>query len=261
MPWARLKPLNPERGIVKERYVLGGKCFQGGDGSPDRIPVWYRVSKRQAAYMATKKQKNGDPFSPDAFDIVQTAAEKDEINERENYMRMARAGLAAPPPAAMSRPREESLAGAGQRGRVTMAELADDGDDDVVAMDGRGAALAGLDTPADPVDEEIDDMVDAVRSGHEEMNQERSGAKAVMQDPDVNEEIRAEVPKFDNLEIDGEEPPPKKPRARAIAAEKAWEAELAAAAKKKEEEAAKSKPRSRRGGKTKTKGLPTGGKR
>jgi hypothetical protein len=260
MPWARLKPLNPERGIVKERYGLAGKTFQGGDGSPGKIPVWYRVSRRQAAYMATKKQKNGDPFSPDAFDIVQTAEEKDEINSRENYLRMTRAGLAAPPPPSVAQPREENLTREGKRGRVTMAELADD-DDDVPSMDGREAALAGLDEPADIIDDEVDGMVDAARGTHEEMNESSRGLMtSASEQAEMNEEARDAVPSFNNLETDGDERPPRRQRPAAIAAQKAEDAALAQAAKDRDEKAAKAKAK-RAKTKTTRRGLPPSGGR
>lgn len=71
----RIKPLAPKNRCVLQRYTAFSIRFDVERG-------WYRVPKHIADYLATVKQIDGDPTSPDAFDVC-TEAEARAIEERD----------------------------------------------------------------------------------------------------------------------------------------------------------------------------------
>ncbi len=90
--YARVKPLNPRQGYVLNRYHYLGNLFVGGPR-----PTWYKVSPEYAAYCRQDVQETGVP----SFDVV-TEAEKQEIDAKEEQLRLVELGfmsatVAAPP--------------------------------------------------------------------------------------------------------------------------------------------------------------------
>lgn len=71
----RLKPYDPKRQNVLQRYIYKGIRFEPGK--------WYEVSEKIADYLADAKQRDEDPYSPAAFDVALTVAEAKEIERKE----------------------------------------------------------------------------------------------------------------------------------------------------------------------------------
>lgn len=214
MPWARLKPYNRDAGCLKQRFVVGGRCFHGGDGSPGSVPVWYRVSKSQAEYLRQFRQRDDDPFSRHAFDIVASDEEKDAITHEESIQRMMALGVVANPQLARARPREETLSAARPK-RVKLSDMADDADVGDAAADQRMAALQGLSAPA-ASNEEPPRPMTSEPSSHEELNSDDDDdgfSSDEFTSPEAlhsaNAEARARIPDMTAVEPDGAEPPPK----------------------------------------------------
>jgi len=65
----RLKPHDPRRGRVLQRYTYRGIKFHQERG-------WYRVEKAVADYLRTIRQVAGDEHSPPAFDVCTDAEAK-----------------------------------------------------------------------------------------------------------------------------------------------------------------------------------------
>ena len=73
--YVRLKPYDPQRGHVLQRYSFKGICFHASRG-------WYTPPKEVADYLKTIHQIYDDPHSPLAFDVC-TEAEAREIDTKE----------------------------------------------------------------------------------------------------------------------------------------------------------------------------------
>jgi len=71
----RLKPHDPRRGCVLQRYTYCGIKFHGERG-------WYRVEKAVADYLRSIRQIAGDEHSPPAFDVC-TNDEAKDLDARE----------------------------------------------------------------------------------------------------------------------------------------------------------------------------------
>jgi hypothetical protein len=92
--WARLKPKNKKIGHVLERLNALGQVWRGGDGVK-KIPRWYPVSPAVAEQLLYFRQIQERPYTPLAFDIVNTE-QKLQIERAEEYARQAALGVAAP---------------------------------------------------------------------------------------------------------------------------------------------------------------------
>jgi len=60
--YIRIKPLDPIRGHILQRYTYKGICFDVKKG-------WYIVSNQVGEYLKTVHQIHGDLNSPMAFDV------------------------------------------------------------------------------------------------------------------------------------------------------------------------------------------------
>jgi hypothetical protein len=85
--YVRLKPFDPRRRHVLRTY-MHGPTRQSFDESRG----WYQVADDLAAYLATVRQVESEPESPDAFDVC-TFEEAQAIDARE---RKAASGPASP---------------------------------------------------------------------------------------------------------------------------------------------------------------------
>jgi len=80
---ARLKPYNPKRGHVMQRYVAKGARFLAG--------VWYEVPKSLGDYLAEVTEQDQDPDSPLAFDVGDLEHARDVMRrEKEEEERRRR---------------------------------------------------------------------------------------------------------------------------------------------------------------------------
>lgn len=70
--FVRLKPYNPKKGYVLQRYLLGDFHFLAG--------VWKTVDDATAAYLRTVTQITDDPDTHLAFDVAANEAERDLID-------------------------------------------------------------------------------------------------------------------------------------------------------------------------------------
>jgi len=73
--FVRLKPYDPRRGHVLQRYTYRGIKFQADRG-------WYRVEKDVADYLRDVRQVATDEHSPAAFDVC-TEEEARAIDKQE----------------------------------------------------------------------------------------------------------------------------------------------------------------------------------
>ena len=79
----RLKPHDPRRGCVLQRYTYRGIKFHEERG-------WYRVEKAVADYLRTIRQVAGDDHSPPAFDVCSDGEAK-ALDTREKEGAASRA--------------------------------------------------------------------------------------------------------------------------------------------------------------------------
>ncbi len=75
--YIRIKPLDPIRGHILQRYTYKGISFDVKKG-------WYIVSAKVGEYLKTIHQIHGDPNSPLAFDVcTETEAKALDAKETE----------------------------------------------------------------------------------------------------------------------------------------------------------------------------------
>jgi hypothetical protein len=98
----RMRPYDPRRGYVLQRYTVAGIRFQAERG-------WYRVERSIGEYLRAVHEVPGDEHTPLAFAVVATDAEAAALDAQETHGASAkRAGLdelkvvPARPPAAMT---------------------------------------------------------------------------------------------------------------------------------------------------------------
>ena len=89
--YARIKPYNPKRGHVVQRYHVVGRAWKGGDGIYE-IPEWVKVNRAQAEQLLTCYQT--DAYSPMVFDIC-TPDLRAQVDAREEADRLVIRGQRA----------------------------------------------------------------------------------------------------------------------------------------------------------------------
>lgn len=90
--YVRLKPHNPKKGCVLERYTVNHQLFVGADDMGNSR--WYEVSYDFGQYLKTVHQIPGDENTPLAFD-VHVKDTYDVVTEKERNLRLVELGLAS----------------------------------------------------------------------------------------------------------------------------------------------------------------------
>lgn len=113
--FVRLKPYDPVRGQVLQRFSYKGICFYASRG-------WYTPPETVADYLRTVRQRHDDPHSPLAFDVC-TEEEARAIDTKETQEEQPKRPVDnAQPVAPREEPDEPKPAQAPKRGRARKAK-------------------------------------------------------------------------------------------------------------------------------------------
>jgi hypothetical protein len=96
--YVRIKPYNKALGHLRRRQYINElkQVAIGGTGAPGDIPQWYEVDEGQAEGVKRYRQDEGNPMSPQVFDVV-SAAQRAEIDSAEEMWRRSQIGISGRP--------------------------------------------------------------------------------------------------------------------------------------------------------------------